>query len=129
MDWEILIKEAEKAYDTNGKDGFATVMLTEKGNLYASFYDLELSTETTCKEYATLNDMVTKGDTRILKMTTVYKEAGHKGLIVPSAWVRKIIYCMNKENVNTEVILGKKYERHIRTLDSISFFKKECPTN
>ncbi|HAN21871.1 MAG: hypothetical protein A2Y15_06300 [Clostridiales bacterium GWF2_36_10] len=122
MEFEIMIKEAEKVLDkSENAEGVVTSFLTDKGNLYNDFsqsFEDEFYKVTTV-----LKDMIATGETRILKLVCVFKFGKHKGLELPSGWYRRFLYDMNNNNLNTKVILQGKDNLIIKDIRMISIIK------
>ncbi len=106
-----MIKEAEKAIEKSSKDkGVATALLTHNGKLYVTFCNnfCQDFGEKFCEGYTTLKDMITTGDTGILKIVCVYKIDQQKGIEIPCFWLRKFILDMNNNNKDAMVMLGSE---------------------
>ena len=111
MEFEVMVKEAEKVINKNGADeGVAFALFTNKGNLYIPFctdsccgYGKKF-----CEGHNLLNDIIAANDTRIIKIAGVFKQttpAKQTGIDIPRAWILQFIYSMNKENVNAEILM------------------------
>ncbi len=111
MEFEAMVKEAEKVINKNGADeGNAFALFTNKGNLYIPFcadgccgYGKKF-----CENHNLFNDMIDANDTRIIKIAGVFKQtelAKQTGINIPCAWILQFIYSMNKENINAEILM------------------------
>lgn len=121
MDFDTMIKEAEKAIEKSSKDkGVATALLTHNGNLYITFCNDFCSGfgEKFCEDYTTLKDMIAAGETGILKIVCVYKMGQQKEIEIPCYWLRKFIYDINNSNKDAVVMLGSEKTRLLESLIS-----------
>lgn len=83
----------------------ATVILTDKGSVYKGVCIDTPSSMGFCAEYSAIAAMITGGETRIVKIVSVYKD----GNIVPHCGrCRELINQINDENYKCEVLLGNK---------------------
>ncbi|UVI27398.1 hypothetical protein [Paenibacillus spongiae] len=82
----------------------ATALLTDHGNVYVAVCHDVFGSD--CGYNNMLTYMKTRGETRILKMVTMWKDGG---IDLSSMKFRESIYEMNKENIETEIlVLGRK---------------------
>jgi len=78
----------------------ATALLTDHGNVYVAVCRDFLGSD--CGYDNMLTFMKTKGETRILKMVTMWKDGG---IDLSPMNFRESIYEMNKENIETEILV------------------------
>lgn len=125
MNFEELIKAAEGILFEKEK-GVATAILTNKGNLHVIFCNdfCQQFGEKFCDKYLTLKRLIAKGETRVLKITTVFKVGKEHGAELPCGWLRNFIYEMNHENLDSEVMVGNNIYT-IKALMPPSFFGKD----
>lgn len=82
----------------------ATALLTDHGNVYVAVCRDVFGSD--CGYDNMLAYMKTRGETRILKMVTMWKDGG---IDLSSMNFREAIYEMNKGNIETEIlVLGRK---------------------
>lgn len=82
----------------------ATALLTDHGNVYVAVCRDVFGSD--CGYDNMLTFMKTRGETRILKMVTMWTDGG---INLSSMNFRESIYEMNKENIETEIlVLGRK---------------------
>jgi cytidine deaminase len=78
----------------------ATALLTDHGNVYVAVCRDFIGSD--CGYDNMLTYMKTRGETRILKMVTMWKDGG---IDLSPMNFRESIYEMNKENIETEVLV------------------------
>ncbi|MGZ9583062.1 hypothetical protein [Paenibacillus marinisediminis] len=78
----------------------ATALLTDHGNVYVAVCRDVFGSD--CDYDNLLAMLKAKGETRILKMVTMWKDGG---LDLSSMNFRESIYGMNKENIETEILV------------------------
>ncbi|MFC0396799.1 hypothetical protein [Paenibacillus mendelii] len=78
----------------------ATALLTDHGNVYVAVCRDVVGSD--CGYDNMLTYMKTRGETRILKMVTMWKDGG---IDLSSMNFRETIYEMNKENIETEILV------------------------
>jgi hypothetical protein len=84
----------------------ATALLSDHGEVYVAVCRDVFGSD--CGYDNMLTFMKTRGETRILKMVTMWKDGG---IEISSMNFRESIYEMNKENLETEVlVMGKKHD-------------------
>ncbi|EPY13674.1 MULTISPECIES: hypothetical protein [Paenibacillus] len=84
----------------------ATVLLTDHGNVHVAICRDVFGSD--CGYVNLINTLKNKGESRVLQMVTMWKNGTVDS---PSMNLIKSIYEMNKENLETEVMLfGKKHD-------------------
>ncbi|WPK69333.1 hypothetical protein EUCA11A_35210 [Eubacterium callanderi] len=126
MEFEVMVKEAEKVINKNGaNEGRAFALFTNKGNLYIPFCADGCCGfgKKFCKNHNLFNDMIAANDTRIIKIAGVFKQtelAKQTGIDIPCAWILQFICSMNKENVNAEILMSSNGTKTLKAC---------CPLN
>jgi len=104
--FETMLEKVQSALSEETPTRYlqATAVLTDHGNVYVA-----ISRDESDWGYDDLITMLkAKGETRILKMVTMWKDGG---LDFASMKFRESVYRMNKENVETEILLVLEEER------------------
>lgn len=119
MNNEELVKKAEKLVNPEDLTENRTVsqvaaaLITEKGNIYTGVsIDLECGIGT-CAEHGAIQLMIREGETRIDKIVAVYNDGE---ILPPCGRCRELMYQVNEENLNTEVIIGDGKTKELREL-------------
>ncbi len=101
------VVRSEKIGDfTSGDVGCA--LISENDNIYTGVCIDTMSSMGFCAEHNAIGTMVTNGEYGIKKIVAVWKDKdGSVHVLHPCGRCREFIRQMNKDNINTEVILGK----------------------
>ena len=99
-----------KLSDYTSAGSVAAAILTDKGNVYKGVCIDAPCSMGFCAEHAAIAAMITAGESRIIKMVAV---SAWDDIIPPFSRCREVIYQINNENINCEVMLKDK----IVTLD------------
>ena len=94
-------------------------LLTDKGNLYFGVCIDTMSSMGFCAEHNAAGSMVTAGESRINKIVAVSKSPRRgEGVYVlaPCGRCREFIYQINKENLDTEVVLDETKSLSLKEL-------------
>lgn len=108
MENEDLIQKAKKLVNIkklNGETIFGevgSILITEKGNLYEGVSLHASCGIGTCAEHTAILNMLAKGETRIIKIVAV----GTEGVYNPCGRCRELMYQVDKNNSETEIILS-----------------------
>ena len=81
------------------------VILTDKGSVYKGVCIDTPSSMGFCAEHSAIAAMITGGETRIVKIVSVYKDGN---IIPPCGRCRELINQINDENYKCEVLLENK---------------------
>ena len=99
---------ARKIDDVNFVGQVGCALVTDKGNIYAGVCIDTGSGMGFCAEANAIGSMVTAGENRIEKIVASWKDdKGDTYVVSPCGRCRQFMFAMDKENVNTEVILNK----------------------
>ena len=106
MTYETLMIEAQKVFDISPQSispmpRIATVLLTEKGDIYAYVCNDVCQSRGFCAEHSTLTAMAAAGNSKIIKAASVWE--GGK-IEVPCAWWLNFINQLDENNADTEVL-------------------------
>lgn len=112
---EELIQKAtsvinsRKIDDVNFVGQVGCALITDKGNVYTGVSIDTGAGMGFCAEANAIGSMVTAGESRIEKIVATWKDGkGDVYVVSPCGRCRQFICAMNKENINTEVILNKE---------------------
>lgn len=83
----------------------AAAILTDKGNVYKGVCIDTPSSMGFCAEHAAIAAMITAGETRIVKIVSVYKD---ETVVPPCGRCRELINQINDENYKCEILLKDK---------------------
>jgi len=110
---EELTKKAESVVKPINVDGrlFADVgcaLITDKDNVYLGVCIDTGSGTGFCAEHSAIAAMVTAGELRIKKLVAVWKDdEGVAHVLPPCGRCREFIRQIHKDNLETDIILGK----------------------
>lgn len=116
---EELIKEAQKVTKLNklsdeaiaGEVGSA--LITDKGSVYTGVSIHAASGVGFCAEHSAISEAIKNGESRIIKIVAL----DGKGIILPPCGrCREIIFQVNHDNTETDVILEKNKTLKIKDL-------------
>lgn len=82
-------------------------LVSEKGNIYTGVCIDAGSGMGFCAETSAIAAMVTAGETKIKKIVAVWKKDKNVYVVSPCGRCREFIAFLDKENLKTDVILGK----------------------
>lgn len=83
-------------------------LLSEKGKVYTGVCIETMSSMGFCAEHNAIGSMITVGESRIKKIVAVWKDKKGKIYILhPCGRCREFMRQINRQNMETEVILGK----------------------
>ena len=109
-----LIKKAAALIKARNVGGFTVgdvgcVLITDRGNLYSGVCIDTGSGMGFCAEHNAVGSMITSGESRIERIVGVWKDAQASVFVLaPCGRCREFIYRTNKENLDTDVILGSE---------------------
>lgn len=86
-------------------DSVAAVILTDKVSVYKGVCIDTPSSMGFCAEHSAIAAMITGGETRIVKIVSVYKDGN---IVPPCGRCRELINQINDENYKSEVLLEDK---------------------
>jgi cytidine deaminase len=109
-----LIEMASKAvrpmklgYD-NSAGGVAVALVSGSGHVYTGVCIDTISGMGYCGEANAIGSMITEGESKITKLVGVWKDADGKVYVLPPCGrCREFIHQVNKENLETDVILSE----------------------
>jgi cytidine deaminase len=110
---EQLIEQAASVIKTRRVGGFTIgdvgcALITAGGNVYTGVCIDTNSSMGFCAEHNAVGSMITAGEYRIQSIVAVWKdENGDVHILAPCGRCREFIYQTNKENLDTDVILGR----------------------
>jgi cytidine deaminase len=119
---EDIIEAAEKTLKSKmvGDRLFGNVgatLITDSGNSYSGVCIDTGSGTGFCAEASAIAAMVTAGEYKIKKIVAVWKdENGDLYVLPPCGRCRLFIQQMDKDNINTEVVLGKATSHRLSEL-------------
>jgi cytidine deaminase len=119
---EDIIEAAEKTLKSKmvGDRLFGNVgatLITDSGNSYSGVCIDTGSGTGFCAEASAIAAMVTAGEYKIKKIVAVWKdENGDLYVLPPCGRCRLFIQQMDKDNINTEVVLGKANSHRLSEL-------------
>ena len=108
-----LIQEAAsvinpKEIGDSSMGGVGCALVSEEGNIYTGVCIDTSSSMGFCAEHNAIGSMITAGEYKIKKIVAVWKdEEGDLFILSPCGRCREFMYQINKENLDTEVILDK----------------------
>ena len=82
-------------------------LVSEKGKIYTGVCLDTGSGMGFCAEASAIAAMITAGEMKIQKIVAVWQDGGDVYVLPPCGRCREFIVFFDKENLNTEVILGK----------------------
>ena len=94
--------------------GVAASLVTDKGNVYSGVCIDVSSSMGFCAEHSAIAQMVTNGETRIMKIVAVV--CGTNTVIPPCGRCREFIYQVDNRNIDTEVMVSETKIVTIRKL-------------
>lgn len=120
---ESLI-EIAKSLVHRKKDGsfeagsVSCALLTDKGNIFTGVCIDTSSSMGFCAEHNAIGSMITSKEYKIKKIVAVWrdKNTGEAYIFSPCGRCREFMYQINKENLDTEVILDKKKSVKLKEL-------------
>lgn len=99
---------ARKVDDVNFVGQVGCALVTDKGNIYTGVCIDTGAGMGFCAEANAIGSMVTAGESKIETIVATRKDDnGDTYVVSPCGRCRQFIYALNKENLNTEVILSK----------------------
>ena len=106
---ELIQKAKSIVKPTKQRNGFSisdcgTALLTDKGNIYIGVSIDTPSSMGFCSEHAAIAAMVTGGEYKIKKIVAVLEDGT---ILPPCGRCREFIYQIDKDNLETEVIISK----------------------
>lgn len=110
---EELIKLAASVVNSKKIGDFISgdvgcALISEKNNIYTGVCIDTMSSMGFCAEHNAIGSMITAGEYGIKKIVAVHKdENGNVFILHPCGRCREFMRQLNKENMDTEVILGK----------------------
>lgn len=81
-------------------------LVTDKGNVYTGVCIDAGSGMGFCAEVSAIAAMVTAGETKIKKIVAAWKDGDEVYIVSPCGRCREFISFIDKENLNTEVVLS-----------------------
>ena len=101
-----VVKHKKFGQTSVGDVGCALVQ--EKGRIYTGVCIDTMSSMGFCAEHNAIGSMITAGESRIKKIVAVWKDKKNKIYILhPCGRCREFMRQINKQNMETEVTLGK----------------------
>jgi cytidine deaminase len=110
---EELINKATLVIKPNKINGFiigdvGCALITDKNNIYTGVCIDTSSSMGFCAEHNAIGSMITAGEYKIIKIVAVWKDENENVYILsPCGRCREFMYQINKQNLNTDVILEK----------------------
>ncbi len=107
-----MIQEASKLVNPQSIDNaemgsVASILITEQGTIFQGVCIDTISGMGFCAEHTAISQMITQGEYRIAKIVAVKKdEQGNVYVMAPCGRCREFMFQTNKQNIETEVILG-----------------------
>ena len=108
-----LIQEAAsvvnpKEIGDSSMGGVGCALVSSEGNIYTGVCIDTSSSMGFCAEHNAVGSMITAGEYKIEKIVAVWKdENGELFILSPCGRCREFMYQINKENLDTDVILDK----------------------
>ncbi|PIZ70953.1 cytidine deaminase [Candidatus Peregrinibacteria bacterium CG_4_10_14_0_2_um_filter_43_11] len=110
-----VVKSVKMGDNTSGDVGCA--LLSDKDNVYTGVCIDTMSGMGFCAEHAAIAAMVTAQEYKIKTIVAVWKnEKGEAHVLHPCGRCREFMRQVNKENMETDVILGKNRVVKLKTL-------------
>jgi len=97
-----------KTIDNADMGGVACLLITDKNSVFKGVCIDTISGMGFCAEHTAISQMITQGEYKISKIVAVKKD--NKGtifILAPCGRCREFMYQINKENIHTDVVLGK----------------------
>ncbi|MEM6345849.1 MAG: cytidine deaminase [Bacteroidota bacterium] len=120
-----IIQEASKLVNPQSIDNaemgsVASILITEQGTIFQGVCIDTISGMGFCAEHTAISQMITQGEYRIAKIVAVKKdEQGNVYVMAPCGRCREFMFQTNKQNIETEVILGA--DRVVKLADLLPF--------
>ncbi|MBD3158360.1 MAG: cytidine deaminase [Candidatus Lokiarchaeota archaeon] len=117
-----LIKEAASVISTKQVGEFTignvgSALITAKGSIYRGVCIDTSSSMGFCAEHNAIGSMITAGEYRIAKIVAVYQdEQGGVYILSPCGRCREFMYQIDKENLETQVVLDAESVVPLREL-------------
>ena len=107
---DSLIQKAKSVIKADNKSSITgtvgCVLITEKGNIYTGVCIKNESEPHICAEQNAISEMKKTGESKINKIVATWKDdKGDYYIVSPCGRCRQAIYDVNKENLNSDVIL------------------------
>ena len=118
MDFNELISRAKTVLNSrelspdSHAGSVAAALLTDKGNVYLGVCIDTPCGMGFCAEHSAIAAMITAGESRITKIVAVYEDT----VVAPCGRCREFIYQVNRENINTKVMLANNKVVTLREL-------------
>ena len=90
-----------------------SALITDKGSVYTGISIHAASGVGFCAEHTAIANMITNGESRIAKIVAVN---GEGKILAPCGRCRELIYQVNHQNMETDVILEKDRTAKLRDL-------------
>jgi cytidine deaminase len=91
----------------------SAALLTAAGNIYTGVSISAACGIGFCAEHSAIARMVTGGESRIVKIVALSADGK---FLPPCGRCRELIYQVNKENLDAEILLGPKHRTTLRQL-------------
>ena len=109
---ELIVKAASvinpKEIGDSSMGGVGCSLVSSEGNIYTGVCIDTSSSMGFCAEHNAIGSMITAGEYKIEKIVAVWKdEDGDLFILSPCGRCREFMYQINKENLDTDVILDK----------------------
>ena len=127
---EKLIKLAASAVKSKKTGDFTSgdvgcALLSEKGKVYTGVCIDTMSSMGFCAEHNAIGTMITAGEYKIKKIVAVWKgKKGEVHVLHPCGRCREFMRQVNKNNMETEIILGK--ERVVKLKELLPYKDDFC---
>ena len=108
-----LLREAGKLVNPktigNAEMGsVACILITDNNSIFKGVCIDTISGMGFCAEHTAISQMITQGEYKIKTIVAVKKDdKGNIIILAPCGRCREFMYQTNKENINTDVVLGK----------------------
>ncbi|MFK7921138.1 MAG: cytidine deaminase [Bacteroidia bacterium] len=109
---EAIIKLASqlvnpKTIDNAEMGSVACILITDQNTVFEGVCIDTICGMGFCAEHTAISQMITQGEYKISKIVAIKKDSqGNAYVLAPCGRCREFIYQTNKENINTEVVLG-----------------------
>ena len=125
MSIEKLIKEAAQLVNPNTiynaeMGSVACILITDKNTIFKGVCIDTISGMGFCAEHTAISQMITQGEYKIKMIVAVKKdENGNVFILAPCGRCREFMYQINKENIDTDIVLGKN--KIVKLLELLPF--------
>ncbi|MEL7531588.1 MAG: cytidine deaminase [Bacteroidota bacterium] len=98
----------------------ASILITDRATVFQGVCIDTICGMGFCAEHTAISQMITQGEYRIAKIVAVKKDdQGNVYVMAPCGRCREFMYQTNKQNIETEVVLGK--DKVVRLADLLPF--------